>query len=119
MTQLKEPTRDEKRVTFAPGDWIWIHFGKESFPSKIKNKLMPRRDGPFQVLENIGDNAYKVDLPSEYLVHNVFNFSDLSLLDVGVANSRTSSFEEGESDVDQSDTTSRRQTKYLHALQAL
>ncbi|XP_059315403.1 uncharacterized protein LOC132066014 [Lycium ferocissimum] len=43
-----------------------------------KGKLSPRGDGPFKVLEKINDNAYKIDLPSEYNVHNVFNVSDLS-----------------------------------------
>ncbi|WMV33730.1 hypothetical protein MTR67_027115 [Solanum verrucosum] len=36
---------------------------KERFSRKRKNKCMPRGDGPFQVLEKIGDNAYNIDLP--------------------------------------------------------
>jgi len=39
---------------------------KEIFPAHRKSKLQPRGDGPFQILERINDNAYKVDLPSEY-----------------------------------------------------
>jgi len=31
----------------------------------------------------INDNAYKVDLPSEYNVSVTFNVTDLSLFDVG------------------------------------
>ena len=34
---------------------------KERFPEQRKSKLQPRGDGPFQVLERINDNAYKVD----------------------------------------------------------
>ena len=44
---------------------------------------MPRGDGHFQVIERINDNAYKVDLPSEYGVSVAFNVIDLSLFDVG------------------------------------
>ena len=33
---------------------------KELFPSKKKSKLMLRADGPFEVLERVNDNAYKV-----------------------------------------------------------
>jgi hypothetical protein len=39
-------------------------------------------DGPFQVLERINDNAYKLDLLGEYNISATFNVSDLSLFDV-------------------------------------
>lgn len=48
-------------------------------------------DGPFQVLEQIGDDAYKIDCPSEFNVSVIFNVSDLSLFDVDV-DSMTNSF---------------------------
>ena len=44
---------------------------KERFPNQRKSKLQPRGDGPFQVLESINDNAYKIDLPGEYGVNAV------------------------------------------------
>jgi hypothetical protein len=47
-----------------------------------KSKLQPRGDGPFQILEGINDNAYKVDLIGEYGVSATFIISD-SLFDVG------------------------------------
>ena len=34
-------------------------------------------DGPFQVLERINNNAYKLDLPEEYRVSTTFNIFDL------------------------------------------
>jgi len=52
---------------------------KERFPSKRKSKLMPHSDVPFEILEKIGPNAYKVDLPGEYGVSATFNVADLSL----------------------------------------
>ena len=68
---------------------------KKRFPNHRKSKLMPRGDGPFQILEKINDNAYKVDLPGEYNVSATFNVSDLTLFD---ADSRTNPFEEGGND---------------------
>ena len=51
---------------------------KERFPLQRRNKLLPRGDGPFQVVKKINDNAYKFDLPGEYGVHATFNVADLS-----------------------------------------
>ena len=67
-----------KEVHFHLGHLVWIHLRKERFPSKRKSKLMLRSDGPFQVLEKIGPNAYKVHLPREYGVPATFNVADLS-----------------------------------------
>ncbi|RVW82157.1 putative mitochondrial protein [Vitis vinifera] len=62
-------------------DWVWVHMRKERFPTRRWSKLHPRGDGPFQVLERINDNAYKLDLPSD--------------------DSRTNSFEERGNDENQ------------------
>ena len=48
-----------------------------------KSKLLPQGDGPFQVLEWINDNAYKLDLPDEYNVSATLNIFYLSSFDVG------------------------------------
>jgi hypothetical protein len=72
-----------RRVIFEPSDWVWVHMRKERFPARRQSKLHPRGDGPFQILEKINDNAYKVDLPGEYKVSAPFNVSDLSPFDVG------------------------------------
>jgi len=48
---------------------------KERFPKQRKSKLQPGGDEPFQVLERINDNAYKIDIPgddSEDLRANAF-----------------------------------------------
>jgi hypothetical protein len=76
---------------------------KEIFPAHRKSKLQPRGDGPFQILERINDNTYKVDLPSEYGVSATFNVSDLTLFDVG-DDSRSNPFEERGYDEDQPNT---------------
>ena len=65
--------RGRKLVRFEPGDWVWVHMRKERFPERRRSKLMPRGDGPYQIIERINDNAYKVDLPGEYGVSATFN----------------------------------------------
>jgi len=64
-----------EHVVFQPGDWVWVHMRKERFSAHRKLKLQPQGDGPFQILERINDNAYKVDLPGEYGVSATFNGS--------------------------------------------
>ena len=39
---------------------------------------MPRSDGPFEILEKVGPNSYKADLPGDDGVSATFNVSDLS-----------------------------------------
>ena len=72
---------------------------KERFPVQRRSKLLPRGDGPFQVLERINDNAYKLDLPGEYNVSATFNVTDLSPFVVG-EDLRANPSQEGRNDED-------------------
>ena len=79
--------------------------GRNDFPNQRKSKLQPSGDGPFQVLERINDNAYKIDLPGEYSVSATFNVADLTLFDTDI-DSRSNPFEERGDDADQPKNTS-------------
>nr|KYP31454.1 Transposon Ty3-I Gag-Pol polyprotein [Cajanus cajan] len=83
----KHANKGRKKVVFQPGDWVWVHM---------------RKDGQFQVLERINDNAYKIELLGEYNISSTFNVSDLSLFDVddGDFDLRTNSSQEGGNDED-------------------
>ena len=60
--------------------------------------MLPRGDGPFQVLEHINDNAYKLDLFDEYNnVSATFNVTNLSPFDAS-DDLRTNPFQEEEND---------------------
>jgi hypothetical protein len=88
-----QANKERRHVIFELGDWVWVHMRKEIFQAHRRTKLHPRSNGPFQILEKINDNAYKVDLPGEYNVSATFNVSDLSPYDVG-DDSRSTPFEE-------------------------
>eukprot|EP00257_Ricinus_communis_P016673 XP_015574920.1 uncharacterized protein LOC107261271 [Ricinus communis] len=95
---VNQANKGRKKVVFEPGDWICVHMRKESFPVQRCSKVLPMGDGPFQVIERINDNAYKLDLPGEYNESASFNVANLSPFDIG-EDSRMNPFEEGGNDV--------------------
>ncbi|KAI4372863.1 hypothetical protein MLD38_011046 [Melastoma candidum] len=91
------------RVTFeSPSE------RKDRFPGKRKNKLMPRAEGPFKIIEPIYNNAYKIDLPGDYGVSATFNVQDLMpfVEDDDDESLRTNSFQQGEDDTKTDDNLS-------------
>lgn len=74
---------------------------KERFPKRRHNKLLPHGDGPFQILERINDNAYKLDLLGEYGISVTSNVSNLiPFLANDAFNLRENPFQEEENDAD-------------------
>ena len=67
----------------------------------LPSKLMPRGDGPFQVLKRINNNAYELDMPDTFLRSHTFNINDLTPFSVGLQNSWSNSLQLGEYDGDQ------------------
>jgi len=95
-------SQGRKEITFEPGDLVWLHLRKDRFPNLRKSKLMPRADGPFLILERINNNAYKLDLPTDFGASPTFNVSDLKpyMENEDELESRTTPFQEGEDDED-------------------
>ena len=63
---------------------------------------MARSDGPFEILEKVGSNAYKLQLPGDMAVSATFNVGDLSpYVEDSIedpSNLRSNPLEEGEVD---------------------
>jgi hypothetical protein len=95
-------SKGKKELKLETGDLVWLHLRKERFPDLRKSKLMPRADGPFKILEKINDNAYKLELPSEFGVSPTFNISNLKpyLGEEDALESRMTPIQEGEDDED-------------------
>jgi len=43
-----------------------------------KNKLMARGDGPYKIVQKVGDNACKIELLSDMNISAIFNVKDLT-----------------------------------------
>jgi hypothetical protein len=93
-------SKGKKHVTFEPGDLVWLHLSKDRFPDLRKSKLLPRADGPFQVLERINDNAYKLELSADFGVSPTFIADLKPYLGENELESRTTQMQEGENDED-------------------
>ncbi|KAA0031951.1 Transposon Ty3-G Gag-Pol polyprotein [Cucumis melo var. makuwa] len=60
--------------------WVTLlwYLGKSCFPAGHHSKMTNKRIGPFQVLERLGPNSYRLDLPATMRINPSFNVSDLS-----------------------------------------
>ncbi|PPQ81108.1 hypothetical protein CVT24_008812 [Panaeolus cyanescens] len=62
---------------YQKGDLVFIDASNIT-SSKPSKKLDWKRLGPFEILERIGSSAFKIDIPDDLQIHNVFNVAKLS-----------------------------------------
>ena len=79
--QDRQKSLADRHVTdkvYVVGDWVFLKLSpwKGVVRFEKKGKLSPRYIGPYQVIERVGEVAYRLKLPSELAkVHNVFHVS--------------------------------------------
>jgi hypothetical protein len=75
---LMKQAHDQKRsdMAFAVGDWVWLRLNQRAAtsvrgtgPSKLSAKFF----GPYQVTTKIGSVSYRLQLPLNAKIHNVFH----------------------------------------------
>ena len=75
--KLQKRARDKnvKPRSYAPGDKVWLN--SKYIKTKQNRKLEAKFFGPFRVLHPVGKQAYKLELPRKWRIHDVFHVSML------------------------------------------
>lgn len=70
---------DKKRrpMTYHVGDQVLLSVKHFNIRKEVAKKLAPRYVGPFKVIRQINEVAYKLSLPSHVRMHDVFHVSAL------------------------------------------
>ena len=66
--------RKHRDVRYIVGDWVLL--STQNLKVKgVPRKLQRRFCGPFKILKVIGTQAYQIELPTQWNIHNVFHVS--------------------------------------------
>ena len=71
--QKRAHNKDVKPKSYASGNKVWLN--NKYIKTKRNRKLEAKFFGPFQVLHPVGKQAYKLELPKRWRMHNVFHVS--------------------------------------------
>ncbi len=67
--------RSRREVVYAVGDMILLSTKNIRLLDPRNNKLLPKWLGPFQIVQKVGEVAYKLALPATMRIHPVFHVS--------------------------------------------
>ena len=73
LTRHRMASRKEAHFTpFQKGQKVWLE-GTNLRTGYQNEKLGPKREGPFEILEVLSPQVYKLRLPTRWKIHPVFN----------------------------------------------
>lgn len=77
-------SKDDKRrdIPFVEGDLVWLSSKNFSWKYGTK-KFLPKWLGPFKIVGTVGEVSFRLCLPEEWKIHNVFHASLLKPFNEG------------------------------------
>lgn len=73
--QKRYHEKHAKPRSYAPGNKVWLNI--KYIKNKQNRKLVAKFFGPFRIPHPIGKQAYKLELPKRWRIHDVFHVSPL------------------------------------------
>ncbi len=71
--QKRYHDKHAKPKSYAPSKKVWLN--SKYIKTKQNHKLEAKFFGPFRVLHPVGKQAYKLELPKKWRIHNIFYVS--------------------------------------------
>ena len=71
--QKRAHNKRTKPRSYAPGEKVWLN--NKYIKTKRNRKLEAKFFGPFRVLHLVGSQAYKLELPKQWRIHDIFYVS--------------------------------------------
>ena len=68
----KQVNKNRRQMSFKVGQKVWLNVKNFTLPQGLTPKFMAKFAGPFPVVKEVFDDAYKLALPPEIKVHPVF-----------------------------------------------
>ena len=81
--QAKWYNQRHRPVSYRVGQWVLLsttNLHLKGTPSKLQRKFV----GPFKIIERIGTQSYRLELPESWRIHSVFHVSLLKVWNEGV-----------------------------------
>jgi hypothetical protein len=75
--QKAHADQGRREVQFKEGDKVLLETANLKLHSDRARKLLPKRIGPYRVLARVAPNAYRIQLPPNMKMHDVFHVSQL------------------------------------------
>ena len=69
--KMTERTTNRTKL-FKVNDQVWVESKNLKIPYQSR-KLTPKREGPFKIKEVLGPVTYRLTLPKQWRIHDVFH----------------------------------------------
>lgn len=78
----KQANKTRKNIEFKLHEFVWLRIEKRRLKNSKKHpkvKLAPHFYGPFKIIQVLNPNAYRLDIPLHWHIHNSFHVSLLRI----------------------------------------